>query len=60
MGTRVNLLCPVDNDVVLFIEDSGQMNMIVAERPRTCPKCKKSYYKWECVAEGLAKDEDEG
>jgi hypothetical protein len=50
--------CPTDQDVILFIEgDQGQgMEMIVAQRPKTCRQCGKSYYKWECVVESENED----
>lgn len=42
--------CPKDEEQVLFVEDTSFMKLIVPEPPATCPKCKKSYYKWECTA----------
>ena len=26
---------------------------MVPQRPATCPKCKKAYYKWECTTKSL-------
>jgi NAD-dependent dihydropyrimidine dehydrogenase PreA subunit len=48
MGRKVYFACPTDEDVVLFEEDLDMMKFMLAERPETCHKCGKSYYKWEC------------
>jgi hypothetical protein len=59
----VRYVCPVHKSIVLFTEDPGIVKYILMERPETCPKCKKSYYKSECNQEygsGSSGDEDEG
>lgn len=55
MSSKIYFACPTDEDVILFEEDMDTMRLMTAERPETCRKCGKSYYKWEC----LAKPEDE-
>lgn len=63
MGIIVKYVCPVHKNVVLFTEDLSTCKYIVMERPATCQKCKKSYYKSECDQEygsGGSSDEDEG
>jgi hypothetical protein len=42
-------VCPVDSDQILFVERLETQEMVVPERPVTCPTCRKSYYKHECV-----------
>ena len=42
--------CPKDKNQILLVDPSGIFKMMVVESPLTCPKCKKSYYKWECPA----------
>lgn len=52
--------CPIDVDQVLYSVDInedksntmaefGLFHIPVPERPETCPKCGKSYLKWECI-----------
>ena len=53
MSLIVLYCCPEHPDQVLFKEDLGQISLMVAERPATCPKCKKAYYKWECTTRNL-------
>lgn len=49
MGTIINYVCPVHPRVVLFTGDSDVCEYVIVERPETCPKCNKSYYKSECT-----------
>jgi hypothetical protein len=54
MLDEIKYYCPIDKKEVLFVEtpqskDLNIIKMIVPESPKTCPKCKKSYYKYECV-----------
>ena len=45
-------VCPEDSSEVLFREvvlDGPLVSFVVPDRPATCPKCRKSYYKWECA-----------
>jgi hypothetical protein len=44
----VQYACPVHKNVVLFTEEAEILRFILVERPETCQKCKKSYYKSEC------------
>lgn len=63
MGIIVKYVCPVHADVVLFTEEQGTFRYMVMERPETCPKCKKPYYKHECdqqYGSGSVGYEDEG
>jgi|CXWL01.1.fsa_nt_gi hypothetical protein len=63
MGMIVKYVCPIYKNVVLFTEDLGTSKYFVMERPQTCPKCKKPYYKSECEQEygsGGSSNEDEG
>jgi hypothetical protein len=62
MGLTVIYVCPLHNDVVLFTEDLGTFRYFVMERPQTCPKCKKPYYKSECDQHYVEENahEDEG
>ena len=58
MGRKLYFVCPTDEDVILFEEDIEKektLKIATAERPQTCHKCGKSYYKWEC----RGKPEDE-
>lgn len=48
--------CPVHSDVVLFEGDDREeegtvIKMLVFSQdgPRECPKCRKHYYRHECV-----------
>ena len=55
MADEIKYYCPIDEKELLFTETSqkkgfGIIKMMVPESPKTCPKCKKSYYKYECVA----------
>ncbi len=57
MPETVRYCCRVHDDVVLFTE-TPRLNAIrlaesfrmikLAEKPRECPKCDKSYYKSQC------------
>lgn len=54
MPNEIVYCCPKDQDQVLFVEESqsrdvGTIKMLVPESPKTCPKCGKSYYKYECI-----------
>jgi len=54
MGKKVQYYYPNDQDQLLLEEDHRReetrvLKMLVPERPLMCPKCNKSYYKWECV-----------
>ena len=44
-------VCPKHRDQVLYIEidDPGRIELMIPGKPKECPKCKKVYYKWECV-----------
>jgi hypothetical protein len=55
MRKRIEYLCPNDSDIVLYVEhvdvhprSSLDVHWLLPERPRTCPKCKNSFYKYEC------------
>ena len=50
MSSKVYYYCPKDRKQVLYVEDPSQIGLVVAERPKTCPRCKQSYYKWECIS----------
>ncbi len=53
MPDIVKYYCPNHKKELLFTEyqdDSGPvMKFFTPERPATCQKCKKAYYKSECV-----------
>jgi hypothetical protein len=49
VGRMIYFSCPTDQDEILFEEDLNSMKFVMAERPKTCRRCGKSYYKWECV-----------
>lgn len=53
MDQKVRYYCPEDPEQELYCEDPGLIGLIVADLPVTCPKCNKSYYKWECISDEL-------
>ncbi len=44
-------VCPKHKDQVLYVEvdDPSLIGLIIPKKPEECPKCKKAYYKRECV-----------
>ena len=41
-------LCPKDN-TVLYEKDLGVIHLAqIGDEPKECPKCKKSWFKYEC------------
>lgn len=52
MPTKRNIyVCPKHRDQVLYVEivDPGRVELFIVSKPEVCPKCKKPYYKHECV-----------
>ena len=57
----MNYLCPTchkKKDRTVLYKDSGgedlncdeaTLNMMIVDPPKECNKCKKYYYKWECI-----------
>lgn len=62
MAVIVKYVCPVHDEVVLFTSRLDLLVYVEPERPKTCPKCKKPYYKSECneLHGGGGNYEDEG
>ena len=46
---KMQYVCPIDKDFVLFEDEQYVTKMFVFDHPRTCPKCGKTYFKSECV-----------
>lgn len=53
---KIFYCCPQDKEVVLYTENNVVYDdkklitkMVIPDRPVTCPKCGKSYYKSECI-----------
>jgi hypothetical protein len=59
---KTEYVCPTDKDTVLFSETEGSsqpgaegppvfdtFSFKLPERPATCPRCSKAYYRWECT-----------
>lgn len=55
--------CPKHQHVILYTDfgdvPPDAVRMIVPERPKVCPECGVSYYKWQCLPDG-ASDAIEG
>jgi len=46
---KIIYVCPKHRTQVLYVEDPGRIELVIVQKPAECPKCKKPYYKWECV-----------
>jgi len=54
MAKAIRYYCPADEKQLLLEEkiptrEFRSYKMMIPERPLTCPICKKSYYKRECI-----------
>ena len=53
---KTQYVCPTDKDVVLYEELVGAMRLAqIGDEPKQCPKCGKSFYKYECEQKLTAK-----
>lgn len=53
---EIKLTCPVHSDVVLFVEQMGRMEFIVFGKTEHCHKCRKGYFKEQCIPKIDAKN----
>lgn len=55
---KLELTCPIHKEVTLFVEYLHRPEFMVFGQAEVCPKCKRSYFKEECIPKVLRDDED--